>query len=79
MSRKLPGKWFRCEGAEGICTRGAEGTEGEERALFGKAPAEGAEGAKGATGAARTGGGRVHTQWAISGTEETWDRPEGSW
>ncbi len=31
------------------------------------------------TGAARTGEGRVHTQWAISGTQKTWDRPEGSW
>ena len=78
MSGKLPGKWFRCERAEGICTRGAEGTEGEERALFGKAPAEGAEGACESTGAARAGGGRVHTQWATSGTEETWVCPEGS-
>jgi hypothetical protein len=45
LSGKLPGKWFRCERAEGICTRGAEGTKGEEGALSGRLPAEGAEGA----------------------------------
>jgi hypothetical protein len=64
---------------EGTHATGAEETLYEEGVLSGKTPAEGAGGAKETTGAARTGGGRVQTQWAISGTEETWDRPEGSW
>jgi hypothetical protein len=71
IGKKLPGKW-----AEG-CTRGVEGTNGEERALFERTPGEGAKGAEENTGAARAGEGRVHTQWATSGTEEMWMCPEG--
>ena len=59
--------------AEGTPAEGAEGTGSKGSRVAERTPAEGT-----GTGGIGSGGGRVHTQWATSGTDDVCRLPVGS-
>ena len=76
-SKKIPSEKILSDGvdlwAEGTPAEGAEGTGSKGSRVAERTPAEGT-----GTGGIGSGGGRVHTQWATSGTDDVCRLPVGS-